>query len=150
MNLLAAEPKHLPAIQRLLRESGLPTVGVEEHLDSFVVAEAIRMADGHPAMAVIGVGGMEIHGQFALLRSVVVAVGSQRMGVASAICARLEEQAARRGLTHIYLLTETAESFFKNLGYVVIGRGNAPAEIATTEEFSQLCPDSAVLMVKAC
>ena len=93
---------------------------------------------------------MEIHGPFALLRSVVVSGVFRRRGIASDICTRLEEEAARRGLSQIFLLTETAESFFANRGYIVVARGDAPAEITATDEFTTLCPDSAVLMVRAC
>lgn len=66
------------------------------------------------------------------------------------ICDRLEEDAARRGISQVYLLTETAESFFAIRGYSVATREDAPAEIAVAEEFTTLCPDSAVLMVRAC
>ena len=150
VNLRAAEPKHLPAIVSLLAEAGLPTWGVEDHLETFVVVESatdeVAAVDG----VLVGVGGLEIHGRFALLRSLAVAAEHRRKGIASMICARLEEEATRRRIDRIYLLTETAELLFAGRGYAAIARAEAPAEIASTEEFTSLCPDSAVFMVLAC
>jgi N-acetylglutamate synthase-like GNAT family acetyltransferase len=49
----------------------------------------------------------------------------------------------------MYLLTMTAEGFFARRGYLRIARGSAVPEIQATSEFTLLCPDSSVLMVKA-
>jgi amino-acid N-acetyltransferase len=150
VNLRAARPRNLAAIRRLLIEAGLPTSGVEDHLETFVVVEAdtkgVASVDGD----ILGVGGLEIHGRFALLRSLAVGAESRRKGIASTICARLEDEALGRGIDRIYLLTETAESFFAGRGYSVSARADAPAEILATEEFTTLCPESAVLMVRTC
>lgn len=141
MTVVAAEVEHLPAILDLLARSDLPTAGVREHLDGFVVAQA----DGN----VIGVGGLELHAPFGLLRSVAVVPGQRRRGIASAICAHLEAEAARRGVDRLYLLTETAATFFAARGYREIPRSDAPPEVASCEEFRSLCPASAVLMTRA-
>ncbi len=150
MNLRAAQSRDLAEIRRLLAEAELPTSGVADHLETFVVVEngtdEVAAIDG----SLVGVGGLEIHGRFALLRSIAVAAVHRRKGIASMICARVEEEAGGRGIDRIYLLTETGESFFAGRGYSVIARADAPVEIAATEEFTTLCPDSAVLMVRAC
>jgi len=150
MNLRAAQFRDLAEIRRLLAEAKLPTSGVADNLETFVVVEngtdEVAAIDG----SLTGVGGLEIHGRFALLRSIAVAAEHRRKGIASMICARMEEEAGGRGIDRIYLLTETAESFFAGRGYSAIARADAPVEIAATEEFTTLCPDSAVLMVRAC
>jgi len=46
----------------------------------------------------------------------------------------------------VYLLTETAESFFVRLGFEPISREEAPADIRASEEFRCLCPESAAFM----
>ncbi len=155
MNLRAAQSRDLAEIRRLLAEAKLPTSGVADHLETFVVVENGTVENGTDEVAAIdgslvGVGGLELHGRFALLRSIAVAAVHRRKGLASMICARMEEEAGGRGIDRIYLLTETAESFFAGRGYSVIARADAPVEIAATEEFTTLCPDSAVLMVRAC
>ena len=45
-------------------------------------------------------------------------------------------------------LTETAARFFSKLGYQVVGRGEVPQAIRVTREFSNLCPDTAIVMFK--
>ena len=109
LKLVTATVEHLAAVLELLSGSGLPTSGVEDHLKTFVVA----LSDG----AVKGVGGLEVYDRVGLLRSVAVAEDHRRRGVASEICARLEAEAARRGIDRLFLLTETAESFFARRGY---------------------------------
>ena len=178
MSLRAATPADSAAIKKLLAGATLPTAGVEKHLETFLVVESGLAGNatgdrlpsepgglnsglssepgelncGLPTKPgnLIGVGGLEIHGRLALLRSLAVDDRHRRMGIASRICARLEEEAAERGIVRIYLLTETAESFFTKRGYSVTARTDAPAEIVATQEFTTLCPDSAVLMVRAC
>jgi amino-acid N-acetyltransferase len=180
MNLRPAASADLPAITNLLTQARLPTIGVEDHLETFVVvavnpegsaAAKEERADGdNPAGvgglvaeddlvgvgglvgsgSLVGVGGLEVHGRFALLRSLAVGADHRRQGIASKICGRLEEDAVRRGISRVYLLTETAESFFASRGYTVATREDAPAKITATEEFTSLCPDSAVLMVWTC
>jgi N-acetylglutamate synthase-like GNAT family acetyltransferase len=58
----------------------------------------------------------------------------------------LERAAKRSGIETIYLLTESASTFFLTRGYAVVARAEAPEEIRATEEFSTLCAKSAFLM----
>ena len=129
--LRPAKPSDLSAITALLLEFGLPTQGVLDFLDSFVVVEL----EGR----LIGVGGVELQGHDALLRSLAVSPAHQD---------HLEAQAAQHGIESIYILTETAEQFFAGRGYVVVARSAAPEAIAASEEFSNLCPQSATFMRK--
>jgi len=136
--LRAARPGDLPAIRALLEAAGLPSAGVAEHLGTFVVVESQG--------ALVGVGGLEIHGPVGLLRSLAMAPAQRRRGLASAICAHLEGEARARGLEALYLLTETATAFFARRGYRPVPRAAAPAAIAACAEFRVLCPRSAALM----
>jgi tRNA-Thr(GGU) m(6)t(6)A37 methyltransferase TsaA len=136
-----AEPGDLPGILWLLEACALPTEGVAEHLDAFVVAESDR--------SIAGVGGLEPHGDACLLRSLAVAKEHRGRGLAGAICDRLEADAAARGAREIYLLTETAERYFSRRGYATVPRDQVPPAIAASSEFSRLCPASAVLMRRA-
>lgn len=47
-----------------------------------------------------------------------------------------------------FLLAEGAAAFFAALGFREIERQSAPAEITATMQFEQLCPSSAICMVK--
>ena len=139
--LRRANKGDVSAISSLLATAALPTVSVFEHLDTFVVAES--------SDSLVGVGGLEVYGTAALLRSLAVVASQRGRGVATALCDRLEEEAKCRGVQTLYLLTETAADFFAKRGYVVLPRDAAPREIATCEEFSRLCPRSAVFMWRA-
>lgn len=138
MMIRPAADADVPAITALLREAGLPVDGVAGHLDGFVVAE--------PAGEVVATGGLELHGGDALLRSVAVDDAYRGKGAGAAICDRLEAFARERGVRDIYLLTTTAKAYFANRGYEAVARDQAPADIAATEEFTSLCPASAILM----
>lgn len=136
-----ARPDDLSNICALLSAANLPTLGVSENLDMFSVFELGGL--------IVGVGGLELRGSFALLRSLAVAPAHQRQGIGLVICDRLEAEAAGCGVTHIYILTETMERFFLKRGYVSVARTDAPPEIASSEQFALICPESAVFMGRA-
>jgi amino-acid N-acetyltransferase len=137
----AAESSDLSSICELLEQASLPTFGVADHLNTFLVVEA----DG----VIVGAAGFEIYESSALVRSLVVEPSSQGRGVASRVCGDLERAAPRYGIKQLYLLTETAASFFAKRGYAVVSRDTAPHAIAASPEFSEICPQSAVFMRRA-
>lgn len=96
----------------------------------------------------IATGALELRGQYALLRSLAVkdALRGRRLG--SRITDELIDVARENNVTHIYLLTETARLFFKRKGFVDIDRKDVPAEVQGSSEFSGVCSDDAVCMVK--
>jgi N-acetylglutamate synthase-like GNAT family acetyltransferase len=46
----------------------------------------------------------------------------------------------------LYLLTTDADAYFDRHGFAVIDRDEAPAAIKSTQQFAELCPDSAIVM----
>ena len=89
--------------------------------------------------------GLEVHGTYGLLRSLAIAPEARGQGLVRGLCTNVEDRAAELGL-QLFLLTETAERFFKHRGWEVIDRRHAPDEIRSSREFSDLCPTSALLM----
>ena len=74
-------------------------------------------------------------------------VGESRgRGYGSRLCDLLIKDAAGRGISELFLLTTTAPGFFEKIGFERIARAEAPEEIRGSTEFSQLCPETAVLM----
>ncbi len=69
-------------------------------------------------------------------------------GLGFILVAHVERYLMRQGVTQVYLLTTTAESFFERCGYASIDKKKVPLAIKQTREFSDLCPDSATLMMK--
>jgi N-acetylglutamate synthase-like GNAT family acetyltransferase/2-polyprenyl-3-methyl-5-hydroxy-6-metoxy-1,4-benzoquinol methylase len=129
-----------PRIRRLLAAFDLPTADLSEHLQHFILASR----DSEPA----GCVGLEIHGASALLRSLAVADPFRNAGLGTDLCERLEEYARSHGVSDMYLLTATASGFFQRIGYSAVARDSAPEALRASREFSDLCPSSAMLMVK--
>ena len=140
-SMRAAAPADLPAVRTLLAESDLPDAGLDaifaDHAGDFVLAEA--------GGALVGVAGLEVRGDDALLRSVAVHPEWRANLVKRLVC-----MAEARGLRALYLLTMTAEHYFPRFGFEVIARGAVPAAIADTLEFRSACPASAVAMARPC
>jgi amino-acid N-acetyltransferase len=127
-------------IVALLAAEKLPVADLPETLDNFIVA--IQDA------TVVGVAGVEVYGNYGLLRSLAVQPSSRSLGIAGKLLARLDIISKQKGLTELYLLTETAPAYFERKGYAKIMRDNVPTEIQGTSEFSHVCPVSAIVMKK--
>jgi amino-acid N-acetyltransferase len=91
---------------------------------------------------------MERYGESALLRSLVVGPSHRRGGFGHQLVTRLEREAQVAGVEQLVLLTETAEEFFRAIGYATIDRRYVPEKIQQSAEFRSLCPASAVCMRK--
>jgi amino-acid N-acetyltransferase len=125
----------------LLQSQGLPISDItDEHLEHFF----FFASDGSP----IGLVGLELYGTTALLRSLVVGENARGNGLGSTLVEHAEQYAATMGVRSLYLLTTTAERFFKRLGYGRIERSQAPTSIKETREFTSLCPASSAFMMK--
>jgi N-acetylglutamate synthase-like GNAT family acetyltransferase len=96
----------------------------------------------------VGFGGLEVHGEDALLRSVVTLPPVRRRGIGTAMVAALEFEARLHGCANLWLITTTAADFYERLGYARCDRAVVPAAIAATGEFAELCPASADVLMK--
>jgi amino-acid N-acetyltransferase len=151
MTQLAAAPirpatrNDLADIERLLTDSDLPVAGVAEimraHPDHFFVAETTG-----DSPEIVGVAGLEVCCDDALLRSVAVHPEWRKHGVGRELVKRLVCEAEAQGIRALYLLTMTAEHYFPRFGFERIARDSVPAAIAETLEFKSACPASAVAM----
>jgi amino-acid N-acetyltransferase len=135
-----ARKSDLPDVLRLLEHHQLPLADVDNHIDTMVVARN----DGR----VVGVAGLELYAEGALLRSVAVdpALQGQRLGhqlTESALA-----MAREHGVENVFLLTTTAEGFFPKFGFAPIQRNDVPASVQSSVEFQSACPASAVAMRK--
>ena len=129
----------LPAIERLLTSSGLPTAGVAEALRGFVVAESDKR--------IVGVIGLELCcDEYALLRSTAVDPEWRGTGLGRRLVTHVIAEAESRGIRALYLLTTTAERYFPTFGFVKTERDMVPAEVKRSVEFREACPASATVM----
>jgi amino-acid N-acetyltransferase len=130
----------IAAIERLLRENGLPLDGVRDRLATTLVA-----LDGEH---LTGTAALEMFEDGALLRSVAVAAAARSAGTGARLVQWLLAAAAERRVPAVYLLTTTAESYFPRFGFERIERDRVPAGVRTSVEFTSACPASATVMKK--
>lgn len=97
---------------------------------------------------IVGVAGLDVVDNVALLRSVAVSPCHRGSNLGSALVGYVESRAYSLGIRTVYLLSTTAERYFEGLGYQSVSRELAPDEIRRTRQFSKICPASAVLMEK--
>ncbi len=156
----AATPDDLQGICALLISAQLPTAGVAEHLESFLVAEqgdaASRDAANHDAASadaasrdvLLATIGMERYGDAALLRSMAVAESARGSGLGTQLVHALEAKAVHHDVRTLVLLTTTAERWFAALGYEYITREDVPDALLDSAEFRGARPASAIVMRK--
>ncbi len=94
----------------------------------------------------IAVGGLEICGPNAILRSCVVISSQKGRGIGFRLIGELLDTAKEMRLRKIFLLTETADGFFEKFGFCRISRDTVPVEIGASAQFAEICPQSAVAM----
>ena len=136
LTVRSASAQDWEAISELLDRHRLPLAGARDHLADFlVVVDEDR---------VVGVGGLEMYDEAALLRSVVVS--SPGRGIGTQLVEALLGRARQAGVGSMVLLTTTAASFFPRFGFTVVARDEVPAAVHASAEFQGACPASATVM----
>ncbi len=140
MFLKPIQDNDLPKVIELLNFWKLPSGDLRKSEVQLYVVKDER--------GLLGIGGLEIYGELALIRSIAVAEEFRGTGMGKTICDELEQIAAESGVKTLYLLTTTATHFFEHRGYEIVKREDFPDSIKRTSQFSELCPVSAVCMTK--
>ena len=139
--LRTATPADLPDVLSLVRRSGLPIEGIgADALRDFVIAEC--------GGKLIGVAGLEVYQDSALLRSAAVEDSWRGTGVGRALVDRALAIAEEHGVHDIFLLTTTAEHYFPRFGFVGVDRASVPQSVQASAEFRGACPSTALVMRK--
>jgi amino-acid N-acetyltransferase len=125
-------------VKFLLESESLPIAGVEEHLEDFLVAEQ--------AGQIVGVIGLEVYDETALLRSHVVQKGLQGMGIGSLLYNEVLRHATELGVRKLVLLTNTAEAYFAARGFKKIDAKSVNGPVTSSVEFTGACPSHAACM----
>ncbi|MHA2110185.1 MAG: arsenic resistance N-acetyltransferase ArsN2 [Candidatus Hodarchaeales archaeon] len=133
-----ATKQDLEEVFTLLKLVDLPVEGVKEHFNDFFVVKKEK--------TIVGCVGIEIYENVGLLRSVALHPSFQGKGIGRQMVNKMEAYSVENRLDKIYLLTDTAESFFLKLGYNLIPREETDTRVKQSIEFKTLCPSSPVLM----
>lgn len=94
----------------------------------------------------VGYFGFEQFGEHALFRSMLVQPDARKRGYGTLIWNEAKKILNEAGVKEIYLLTDTATSFFEKQGFKVTDRHKVPESIAKTREFVDFCPDTSICM----
>lgn len=136
LRLTRLDKSDLARLEAALDAAGLPHDDVRE------AGRLFYWSDGpHP-----GFVGLEGFNGGALLRSLVVPPSARGKGLGRRIVEALLDEARESGIKRLWLLTTTAEHFFRAIGFTPVAREAAPPSIQATREFRDLCPASATFM----
>jgi amino-acid N-acetyltransferase len=127
-------------VAALLEREHLPLDGLRQHFENAIVARA--------GTRIVGCSAVEVYQEGALLRSVAVAAEYRGAGVGSGLTGAAIQLAAGRFVPAIYLLTTTAERFFRNFNFEIVDRADVPSSVLASAEFTHACPSSAIVMRK--
>jgi amino-acid N-acetyltransferase len=122
----------------LLEKNQLPTAGVQDHLEHFLLEFANEN--------LIACAGLEVHDRAGLLRSLVVTEHHRSHGLGAKLVQAILEQGRTQNLSSISLLTETACDYFPRFGFQITPRETLPESLQASAEFRGACPDSAIAM----
>ena len=136
VNATANEISH---IESLLKEVNLPTEAILPHINNFLLLKVKEIS--------IGTIGLEVYETIAILRSFAVRPDHQGKGLGLLLFDKIIELAKNKNIAELYLLTETAEQFFKNNGFEVFPRANVPYRLKNSFEFKTPRCSEAVCMI---
>jgi len=130
----------MDGVEELLARNHLPLAGWREHVATTLVARQ----DGE----VVGSAALEPYADGVLLRSVAVAPHLRGRGLGRDLTEAALRLARELHAPAVYLLTTTAAGFFPRFGFESIARGDVPASVQTSIEFTSACPATATVMRK--
>jgi amino-acid N-acetyltransferase len=133
-----ARPEQLPELVQLLTKHQLPVEDLPVDLPNFWLA-----LDGEKP---VGSVGLEIYNTVGLLRSLSVDETYRNQAIARQLCDRAFDEAKKRAVSTVFLITTTADRYFQRLGFSLVDRSTVPDAIMKTSQFSSLCPSSATVM----
>ena len=134
-----ATSKDYDTLCHLLETEKLPTVDLNKELPHFILKTVEDK--------IVGSIGLELYGNSALLRSMMVIPDHRNEGIASELIGKLLAYAKENGVRNVYLITNTAEDFFSRKGFIKIDRSKVSEEILSSQEFNGLCPSSSAIMI---
>ena len=139
--IVRSDSSHSSSILALLSAAGLP-------VDDIATASELTFWIANCEGRLLGVVGLERRSHSGLLRSLAVVRERRQRGLGRALVRHVEQAALEQGIAELFLLTETARTFFEKLGYRMVSRDEVSESLLSTAEFQTLCSVTAVCMSK--
>lgn len=136
---LVKSTREIDSLRDFLRVNQLPA-------DDLTLSNSLYLTYYDSNETLVGSGGLEFHGDKALLRSLAVSQSMRSQSLGKQIVEDLLQHVIERGKKEIYLLTTTAYFFFLKFGFAEVQRDEVPEEIKSSTQFSEVCPSSARVM----
>ncbi len=128
------------SILEILKNASLPFTDIPSNLFHFFKAES----EGK----IVGVIGLEIYNEYALLRSLAVLEEAKNKGLGKLLINKVLAYASENKIKEVYLLTTTADKYFEKIGFELINREQVPLKIKESEQFIETCPSTALVLKK--
>lgn len=136
--VIEATQSDIKNIKDLLQSVALPIEDVSLQKQKFWVVKK--------GETLMGVVALEYYPPNAILRSFAVKEEFRDQGLGSELFSKAIEEATKKNLTDLYLLTTTADKYFRKKGWVEKDKNKVPESIAQSREYNSICPESAVCM----
>ena len=136
-DIRTAVTSDLKPMIELLHSSGLPIEGVSENLSNFLVA--VKDTQFY------GVMGLEYGQSSVMFRSLTVAASFRKRGVAAQLVKQGLELSRQKGITQVYILTQSAVRFAEKWGWEKIERREIPADLLNQSALKAACPETSYM-----
>lgn len=124
----------------LLEKADLPTSDLKE--------APVTLFGIYHAEKLVAVSGLEVYDTEAILRSVAIHPAYRSNGLGAVLLAATEARAKQLQITDLYLLTTTAEKFFRKQDYQPFDRKACSEKMKQSQEFATICPSTAICLHK--
>jgi len=138
MDIVSASEVNCAEVAIFLKKHGLPIADIDASLQGFFVAKHEN--------EIVGTIGVEEYRAVGLLRSLAVDKAHRGHALGKRLVNAAVNHAKTCGIEVLYMLTTTADKYFEKHGFQHIRREDVPDLIQRTEQFSRLCPTSAIIM----
>ncbi|NPD87402.1 MAG: GNAT family N-acetyltransferase [Asgard group archaeon] len=130
----------LNILKEFMKKLNLVYEEIEKHLEDFFI---IRVEN-----KTVGCAGIEHYDDVGLLRSVGIDEELQGKGLGKKIVTKMIDYALEKGIVNLYLITNSAEDFFKKFDFTIVSRSEVDSRIQQTYEYTTGCEETASVMVK--
>jgi N-acetylglutamate synthase-like GNAT family acetyltransferase len=120
--LVIEQTRDLARVREMIADAGMITDGIEWPAACYIMA--------YYGDEAIGVVGVEVKIDAALIRSVYVKASMRNREIGAALVAAARKAAHTRGARHLYLFSTDAGAFFERLGFVRVEVANVVGALA--------------------